>query len=368
MVIELLQVEHRLLEKVKELDKKFTEIEAQMNDPTIASNPTKIVELARERGKLLPIIEPYRKFCELEDKISQAQSIIDDPEADAELKELALTELNQLETDLKTILEEIKSAVVTSEDKSINKIMMEIRAGTGGEEAALFAADLLHMYQKYAEKKGFKTEILHASPTDLGGFREVILSISGEGVYSTFGYEAGGHRVQRIPKTESQGRIHTSAATVAVLPEPEDIDVEIKKEDVIEHVSCAGGPGGQNVNKVATAIRLEHIPTGIVVSIRDERSQHKNRAKAWRILKTRVYEYEMTKRKAERDQQRSLMVGSGDRSQRIRTYNFPQNRVTDHRINLDLYSLDRIIMGDMDELIEALQTYDKELRLKNLEL
>lgn len=368
MGIELLEVEERLLEKVKELDTRFRKIEEEMNDPAIAADPSKVVALSRERGRLLHIIEPYREYCQLADRFSQAESIIEDPSAEPDLKELAEEEIGDLKLRIREVIEQIKSAVVTSDEKAINKIILEIRAGTGGEEAALFAADLMHMYQKYAEKKGFNIEVLDASPTDLGGFREVILGISGEGVYSVFGYEAGGHRVQRVPKTESQGRIHTSAATVAVLPEPEDIDVEIKKEDVIEHVSCAGGPGGQNVNKVATAIRLEHIPTGIVVSIRDERSQHKNRAKAWRILKSRVYEYELSKQKAQIDHQRSLMVGSGDRSQRIRTYNFPQNRVTDHRINLDLYSLDRIIAGDMDELIEALQTYDKELRLKNLKL
>jgi len=224
------------------------------------------------------------------------------------------------------------------------------------------------MYLRYADRLGFKTEVMDASPTDMGGFREVILNVSGPGVYSVFGYEGGGHRVQRVPKTEAQGRIHTSAATVAVLPEPEEVEIQIRPEDVVESVSRAGGPGGQNVNKVSSAIRLEHIPTGIVVSMRDERSQHKNRAKAWRVLRSRLYEMETSQRKAERDRKRSGMIGSGDRSQRIRTYNFPQNRLTDHRINLDLYSLDRILMGEMDELVKALQDYDREQRLQTLEL
>ncbi len=359
-------VEERLLAKLDELDKRFRQLEEGMNNPKIASVPEKIVELSKEHGKLSHIIHPYRKYLETKDQINQARAIIEDSSSDSEFRQLATEELAELEQEKRKIFEEIKSALVTSDDNSISSVILEIRAGTGGEEAALFAGDLLNMYQRLSERKGFKVEILDASPTDMGGFREVILNISGKGVYSVFGYEGGGHRVQRVPKTEAQGRIHTSAATVAVMPEPEDVDIEIKKEDVIEHVSRAGGPGGQNVNKVSSAIKLEHIPTGIVVSMRDERSQHKNRAKAWRILKAKIYELETTKRKAQRDQQRSLMIGSGDRSQRIRTYNFPQNRVSDHRINLDLYCLDKIMMGEMDELIEALQTYDKELRLKNL--
>jgi peptide chain release factor 1 len=200
----------------------------------------------------------------------------------------------------------------------------------------------------------------------MGGFRELIMNIKGPAVWSHFGYEGGGHRVQRVPETESQGRVHTSAATVAVLPEPEEVDIEINPDDVVEHVSCAGGPGGQNVNKVASAIKLEHVPTGIVVSMRDERSQHKNRAKAWRILRTRLFEYNQAKINRERSSARKTMIGSGDRSQRIRTYNFPQNRMTDHRINLSLYNLDRILLGDMDELIASLQDFDKQQRLENL--
>ncbi len=364
---DITSVEQHLLDKLDELNKKFQQIEQEMNSPEVASNPDKIVKLSKEHGKLSQIITPYRKYLEIEEQINQAQAIIEDDSSDSEFKELAQEELKQLETQKKDVFEEIKSALVTSDDQAITSIILEIRAGTGGEEAALFAGDLLNMYQRLADRKGFKAEILDASPTDMGGFREVIMNISGQGVYSVFGYEGGGHRVQRVPKTEAQGRIHTSAATVAVMPEPEDVDIDIKKEDVVEHVSRAGGPGGQNVNKVSSAIRLEHIPTGIVVSMRDERSQHKNRAKAWRILKAKLYELEVSKLKAQRDQQRSLMIGSGDRSQRIRTYNFPQNRVTDHRINLDLYCLDKILMGEMDELIEALQTYDKELRLKNLQ-
>ena len=232
----------------------------------------------------------------------------------------------------------MKTALVTGEDAAISSVILEIRAGTGGDEAALFAGDLYDMYQRYCEKHGFKVEVMDASPSDLGGFKEVILNIKGEGVYQQLGYEGGGHRVQRVPETETQGRIHTSAATVAVLPEPEEVDVQIDWEkDVVEHVSRAGGPGGQNVNKVSSAIRLEHLPTGITVSMRDEKSQHKNRAKARRVLISRVYDhYHAGAAVAARRQPPKNMIGSGDRSQRIRTYNFPQNRCTDHRINLDL--------------------------------
>jgi peptide chain release factor 1 len=243
---------------------------------------------------------------------------------------------------------------------------MEIRPGTGGDEASLFVKDLYNMYNKYADKRKWKVEVLSMSSMEKGGFRELIMNIKGPGVWSEMGYEAGGHRVQRVPETEAQGRVHTSAATVAVLAEPEEVDIKIDPADVLEHVSRASGPGGQSVNKLNSAIKLEHVPTGITVSMRDEKSQHKNRSKAWRILRTRIYEKQLREINKERDSQRKTMIGSGDRSQRIRTYNFPQNRLTDHRINLSLYSLDKVILGEMDELVAALQEYDKQQRLKNL--
>jgi peptide chain release factor 1 len=365
---ETLSLEDRLLVKLSQLDKRFAEIESQMNDPAIASVSHKIVELSKEHGKLAPMVNVYRQLVKVNEQIAQAKAIHEDSSQDSELRDLAWEEIKELEDQRTRLFDELKSALVTSEDNAVSSVILEIRAGTGGEEAALFAGDLVNMYVHYAEKVGFKTEVMDASPSEMGGFREVVLNVKGVGVYTVFGYEGGGHRVQRVPKTETQGRIHTSAATVAVMPEPEDLEIDIKPDDVIESVSCAGGPGGQNVNKVASAIRLEHVPTGIVVSMRDERSQHKNRAKAWRILRSRVFEYYESRKKAERDQQRQTMIGSGDRSQRIRTYNFPQNRITDHRINLDLYSLDRIIMGNMEELVTALQTYDREQRLQNLQI
>jgi peptide chain release factor 1 len=277
-----------------------------------------------------------------------------------------MEELNQLESRQKNLLEEIQDSLVMADEMDVNSVIMEIRAGTGGDEAALFARELYNMYVRYAESRRWKVEQLDFSVTEIGGFREMIFSIKGKGVWSDLGYEGGGHRVQRVPETESQGRVHTSAATVAVLAEPEELDIEIKPDDVVEHVSRSSGPGGQSVNKLSSAIKLEHIPTGITVSMQDEKSQHKNRAKAWRILRSRIYEYHQNKERAERDLQRKTMIGSGDRSQKIRTYNFPQNRMTDHRINLSLYSLDKIMTGELDELIAALKEHDKQQRLRNL--
>ena len=241
-----------------------------------------------------------------------------------------------------------------------------MRPGTGGDEAALFVKDLYNMYTRYADKRKWKIEVLTMNATETGGFKELIMNLKGPGVWTNLGYESGGHRVQRVPETETQGRVHTSAATVAVLPEPEEIDVYINPSDVLEHVSRAGGPGGQSVNKTNSAIKLEHVPTGITVSMRDEKSQHKNRSKAWRILRTRIYEKQQADINKERDSARKSMIGSGDRSQRIRTYNFPQNRLTDHRIGLTLYSLDKIMVGEFEAVVEALQENDKQERLKSL--
>jgi len=355
-----------LLKKLEEIEARFQKLETQVADPQTASNPTKLIALSKEQSKLKPIITKYREYKKNLEAIADAEQIANDRGADDEFKALAKEELKHLQSQTDALLEQIKNTVVMADDMSIVSVIMEIRAGTGGEEAALFARDLYNMYVKYADSRKWKIEQLDFSTTEKGGFREVIFNVKGPGVWSELGYEAGGHRVQRVPETESQGRIHTSAATVAVLPEPEEIDIEIKPDDVIEHVSRAGGPGGQNVNKVSSAIKIEHIPTGITVSMRDEKSQHKNRAKAWRVLRSRVYEHFQNQERAKRDLKRKTMIGSGDRSQKIRTYNFPQNRVTDHRINLSLHSLDKIMAGDMSELIEALKAYDREQRLKNM--
>ena len=352
--------------KLDELECRYDEIEKQIADPQVASDPTRLIALSKEQAKLRKIVTKYREYKQAEKGITDAEQILADKSVEDDLKELAREEVKQLESQKEVLLTEIQNSLVMADDDSINSIIVEIRAGTGGEEAALFAKDLYNMYVRYAEGRRWKVEQLDFSPAEMGGFREVVFNIKGAGVWSELGYEGGGHRVQRVPETESQGRVHTSAATVAVLPEPEEVDIQINPDDVVEHVSRAGGPGGQNVNKVSSAIKLEHVPTGIMVSMRDEKSQHKNRAKAWRILRSRIYEHFESKKRAERDSARKSMIGSGDRSQKIRTYNFPQNRVTDHRINLSLYSLDKILAGDMSEIISALQQHEKQQRLKNL--
>ncbi|MEN8127386.1 MAG: peptide chain release factor 1 [Planctomycetota bacterium] len=351
-----------VLKKLAELDGRCVEIDAQISNPEIASDANKLVPLTKEQGKLMPLVSRYREYMKNAGEMEDAQAMLDDPE----MKEMAAAEIETLSGQQETLIEEIKNTLVMADDAAIDSVIMEIRPGTGGDEASLFAGDLYEMYKRYADKQGWKIETMDFSGTEMGGIREVILNIKGPGVWSQLGYEGGGHRVQRVPETESQGRVHTSAATVAVLPEPEEVDIVINPDDVVEHVSCAGGPGGQNVNKVASAIKLEHKETGIVVSMRDERSQHKNRAKAYRILRSRLYEHYQNKANAERSSARKSMIGSGDRSQRIRTYNFPQNRLTDHRINLSLYSLDKIMMGELDEVIAAMQDYDKQQRLENL--
>jgi len=355
-----------VLKKLDELDARFTELENQLNDPAVNIDTTKVIAISKEQGKLKAIVSKYRSYKKLLSDIEQTGAIIKDEKTEADMKELATEELKQLEGKKDELFNQIKESLVMSDDAAVGSVIMEIRAGTGGDEAALFARDLYDMYMHYAaDNQHWKVELMDFSPSELGGFREVIFNIKGPGVWAHLGYEGGGHRVQRVPQTETQGRIHTSAVTVAVLPEPEEVDV-INPADVVEYVSRAGGPGGQAVNKINSAVKLEHKPTGITVNMREDRSQHKNRAKAWRLLRSRVYDHYQSIERAKREKTRKTMIGSGDRSEKIRTYNYPQNRVTDHRINLSLYNLDKVMAGAMDDLIAGLIEHDKKLRLESL--
>ena len=360
------ETDSAIVKKLEELEGRFAELESQLHDPAVATDSARLVPITKEQGKLRPVVIKYRSYKKLLSEIEQTQAILNDAQTEEEFRKLAAEELRHLQEQSQSLFEQIKDFLIMSDDEAVGSVIMEIRAGTGGDEAALFARDLYDMYIHYADKQHWKVELLDFSASELGGFREVIFNVKGLGVWTHLGYEGGGHRVQRVPKTETQGRIHTSAVTVAVLPEPEELDIQINPADVAEYVSRSGGPGGQSVNKLNSAVRLEHIPTGITVNMREDRSQHKNRAKAWRLLRSRVYEHYQSIEHAHRDKTRKTMIGSGDRSEKIRTYNFPQNRVTDHRINLSLYNLEKIMAGGMDELIAGLIDYDKKLRLESL--
>ena len=351
-----------MLEKLPGYRQQLEDLDKRISSPEVMSDMKKYKELMVERSHIAPIVEKMEEMAKLEENRKDAMEML--KESDSEIVEMAKEEISETEKKLEKAEKEVKMLLIPPDPLDGKNIIMEIRAGTGGDEAALFAADVYRMYSHYAESKHWKIEVMNSNETGIGGLKEIVFSITGKDVYASLRYESGVHRVQRVPETESGGRIHTSAITVAVLPEAEETDIEIKPEDLKVDVMRAGGPGGQCVNTTDSAVRLTHLPTGLVVICQDEKSQIKNKAKALRVLRSRLYEMEEEKKRKERSEQRKSQVGSGDRSERIRTYNFPQGRVTDHRINLTLYKLDAIMNGELDDLIEPLKIAAGEEALK----
>lgn len=352
-------------DKLKQISQRYAEIEQLANEPAILSNPTKYAALMKERGALTRIIQRIKALEEIRKQKAEAHHLATE-QPDKELAQMAQEEIDDLTQQEEKILEELEEMLLAKQSGDMRNVIMEIRAGTGGNEAALFVADMFRLYHKYSEKKSWKLDLINSNPTNLGGFKEIIFSLEGPDVYKHMRFESGTHRVQRVPRTEASGRLHTSACTVAVMPEPDQIEIQIKSEDLKIDTYGAGGPGGQHVNKTDSAIRITHLPTGLVVTSQSERSQHRNRDLAMRLLRSRLYEHEQKQARDSRDSMRRHQIGSGDRSEKIRTYNFPQNRITDHRINFSLHSLDKVMDGDIDELIKRLIQVDKEKRLAQM--
>ncbi|MDF1543491.1 MAG: peptide chain release factor 1 [bacterium] len=352
-----------MIDIVEKIEQKLVALDEQLVDPEIMSNNARLIELNRERRHLDNIVKVGSTYRDLIVGINEAREIIEANE-DADLVAMAKEELEDFETRLPEIERELKLLLLPRDPDDDKPAFVEIRAGTGGDEAGIFAGDLFRMYQRYADTRGWKLEIMNSSPAGMGGFKEVIFSLSGDGVYGVVKYESGVHRVQRVPATESQGRVHTSAVTVAVFPEAQEVDISIAENEVKVDVYRSSGPGGQSVNTTDSAVRLTHLPTGLVVMCQDEKSQIKNRTKAMKVLRARLYDQKMAAQQEKIAAERRSMVSTGDRSAKIRTYNFPQSRVTDHRINLTLYKLDEVMKGDLDELIIAIRQHDQEKRLQ----
>lgn len=343
-----------MLQELENIKEKYQKLTLSLSDPAIISNPQRIKEIAKERAEIEPLVKKYEDYQKMKKDIKESEEILEDPLSETDLKKLAEAELKDLLEKEEKIKEELKTLLLPKDPNDEKNVFLEIRAGTGGDEASLFAQDLFRMYSRLAEKKGWKLEVMNTSISPIGGFKELIVNIRGERVYSQLKYESGVHRVQRVPKTEASGRIHTSAVTVAVLPEADEVDVKLDQKDLRIEVFGASGPGGQNVNRNYTAVRVTHKPSSLVVSCQDEKSQHRNKEKALRILRSRLMDLAQREQQKQIAQNRKLQVGTGDRSEKIRTYNFPQNRVTDHRLNLTLHKLETVLNGDLEKIIDAL--------------
>jgi len=354
-----------VLAKLREKAERYRELTERLSEPEIATDHRKAVELIREQGRLNEVARLHEVLVQHQRRRAEAESLLGDGAAEKELRELAREELEGLEREAVELDRTIKDALISDAELERDKVIMEIRAGTGGDEASLFAADLYRMYQRFCDERGWRTELLAGKPSEIGGFKELVFAVRGERAWRFLRFEGGGHRVQRVPETESQGRVHTSAATVAVLPEAEDVDVEIRPDDLRIDTMRAGGAGGQHVNKTESAVRIVHLPTGTTVVCMDSKSQHKNRAQAMRILRARLYEMERQRLAAERAADRKSQVGSGDRSERIRTYNFPQNRCSDHRLG-ENFALEQVMSGKLLPIVQALDEQDREARIREL--
>ena len=354
-----------MIDKLEAIYARYQEIEQQMNDPEVTADMKRYVKLSKDYKDLQPVVKAYREYKALLDTITECKELLEN-EKDPELREMAKEELTSSQERREKMEEEIRILLIPADPQDSKNAVVEIRGGTGGDEACIFAGDLFRMYTRFCEKKHWKVEINDFNEGTSGGYKDISFSVTGDGVYGLLKYESGVHRVQRVPATETQGRIHTSAAGVVVLPEAEEFDVELNMSDVRIDTFCASGPGGQCVNTTYSAVRLTHIPTGIVVSMQDQKSQIKNKEKAWQVLRARLFDLEQSKLDAERSSARKSMVGNGDRSEKIRTYNFPQDRVTDHRINYSAHNLPGFMMGDMDDMLDALNVYAKEEQLNEV--
>ncbi|XJZ27158.1 peptide chain release factor 1 [Bacillota bacterium Lsc_1132] len=353
-----------MFDRLQSVEDRYEKLNELLSDPEIINDAKKLREYSKEQANIQETVQTYRQYKEVREQLKDAKAMLEE-KLDAEMREMVKEEVNDLETQITELEARLKILLIPKDPNDDKNVIFEIRGAAGGDEAALFAGDLYRMYSRYAEAQGWKTEVIDASPTGLGGYKEITFMINGTGAYSKLKFENGAHRVQRVPETESGGRIHTSTATVACLPEAEEVEVEIHEKDIRFDTYASSGAGGQSVNTTMSAVRLTHIPTGIVVTCQDEKSQHKNRDKAMKVLRARVYDKFQQEAQAEYDQQRKSAVGTGDRSERIRTYNFPQNRVTDHRIGLTIQKLDQILSGKLDEIIDALILEDQSRKLES---